>query len=244
MIHESEIHQQGREQGVTIRKYRSQDRPAVRQICYDTGLMGESIDPYFGCLDLFTDYWMNYYTDYEPESAFVADVDGEVVGYLVGCKLTSVQQDTLRKEILPRIRRKLFTFGYEIDSRFFKFAYRYCRSAIRREFIEEPVRDYPAHLHMNMKEGFRSMGIGSMLMSAFLDYLKANNICGVHLGTTSYNRLAIPFYKKWGFRLVSRHPFTMYEGIIPEKLDVLFFVREVVEKAKSEEEEENDSTQV
>jgi GNAT superfamily N-acetyltransferase len=216
--------------GIVIRKYRRQDRAAVRKICYDTGLMGEPIDPYFGSLELFADYWMMYYTDYEPESAFVAEVDGKVVGYLVGCKETSVQQEVQREVILPRIRRRLFTFGYRLDSRFLRFMYRYFRSAWRHEFVEEPVKDYPAHLHMNLKEGFRSRGIGSMLIAAFLEYLESNDVRGIHLGTTSYNKLALPFYRKWGFRMVSRHPFTMYDGIIPEKIDVLFFVREITKK--------------
>ena len=61
-----------------VRKYRAEDRDAVRRICYDTGLMGHPIDPCFGCFELFSDYWMNYYTDYEPESAFVAELDGQV----------------------------------------------------------------------------------------------------------------------------------------------------------------------
>ena len=219
---------------VGIRKFTAADRAAVRRICYDTGLMGESIDPYFGCFDLFADYWMNYYTDYEPESAFVAEADGQVVGYLVGCKATSVQQEILKTKILPRIRRKLFSFGYKIDRRFLKFMFRYMRSLYRREFVEEPVKDYPAHLHMNLMKEYRSLGIGSLLMRAYLGYLRSNNIDGLHLGTTSYNKLAVPFYRKWGFQLVSRHPFTMYEGILPEPVEVFFFVRSLADVVDGE----------
>ncbi|RJP15630.1 MAG: GNAT family N-acetyltransferase [Candidatus Abyssobacteria bacterium SURF_5] len=220
--------------GVLIRKYVPDDRAAVRSICYETGLMGDSMEPYFGCRDLFADYWMNYYTDFEPESAFVAEADGAVVGYLVGCKTTTVQQEVQSTVIIPRIRRKLFTLGYKIDMRFFRFMYRYLRSGWRHEFIEEPITDYPAHLHMNLIKGYRSMGIGSLLIAAYLEYLKSNSVSGIHLGTTTYNKLAVPFYKKWGFRLVSRHPFTMYDGIIPEKIDVLFFVRDLTEAIQTE----------
>lgn len=226
--HVQEMRQPGT---ITIRKYRAEDRDAVRKICYDTGLMGDPIDPYFGCFALFADYWMNYYTDYEPESAFVAEADGEVVGYLVGCKATAVQQEVQSREIFPRIRRRLFGFGYKVNGRFFRFMYRYLRSMWRREFIEEPIKDYPAHLHMNLKEEYRCRGIGSKLMTAYLRYLESNNVPGVHLGTTTHNKLAVPFYKKWGFRVISRHPLTMYEGIIPEKIEVLFLVRELPERA-------------
>ncbi|MBI5116757.1 GNAT family N-acetyltransferase [Candidatus Poribacteria bacterium] len=210
-----------------IRKYRPEDREAVRRICYDTGLMGDPIDLYFGCYELFADYWMNYYTDCEPESAFVAELDGRVIGYLVGCLDTSRQEAIQKTAVLPRIRKKLFTLGYKIDRRFFKFMWRYVRTMWRNEFADEPTDGYPAHLHMNLAEGYRSGGVGSRLIAAFLDYLRANNVKGLHLGTTSHNKLAVPFYKKWGFRLVSRYPFTMYEGMVPEKIEILFFTREV-----------------
>lgn len=210
-----------------IRKYEPKDRAAVRKICYDTGLMGDPIDPCFGCLELFADHWMNYYTDHEPESAFVAELDGKVIGYLVGCKDTSVQKEVQNNTIIPQIRRKFLTFGYRVEWRFFGFAWRYLRSMLRGEFVDEPIGDYPAHLHMNLAEGYRSGGIGSRLLAAYLDYLRENGVRGLHLGTTTYNKLAVPFYQKQGFRLVARHPLTMYEGIVPEKIEVLFFVREV-----------------
>jgi ribosomal protein S18 acetylase RimI-like enzyme len=214
--------------GTIIRKFKPEDRDAVRKICYDTGLMGHPIDPYFGCFDLFADYWMNYYTDCEPASAFVAELDGRVIGYLVGCLETSTQQKTQKKVIMPQIYRKLLTFGYRIDRRFFTFTWRYFRSMWRNEFMDEPIDDYRAHLHMNIVEGCRSGGIGSRLLSTFLDYLCENNVKGLHLGTTTYNKLAVSFYKKRGFKLVAQHPLTMYEGIVPEQIDVLFFTRQLI----------------
>ena len=210
-----------------IRKYRPEDRDVVRRICYDTGLMGDPIDPYFGCFELFSDYWMNYYTDYEPESAFVAELGGQVIGYLVGCKETSKQQHLHSKIIMPQIRRKFITFGYKIDRRLFKFIWRFFRSALRGEFVQESITDYPAHLHMNLTEGYRNGGIGGRLLSAFMDYLRQNDVKGLHLGTTTYNKLAVPLYKKWGFKLATQRPLTMYEGIIPESIDLLFFTREL-----------------
>jgi GNAT superfamily N-acetyltransferase len=209
-----------------IRRYRPEDRAAVRQICCDTGLMGDTIDPHFGSPELFADYWMNYYTDFEPESAFVAELDGKVIGYLVGCVDTSIQQETQSDIIVPKIRRRLLMFGYKIDRRFFSFVWRYLRSMWRGEFVEESITDYPAHLHMNIAEGYRSQGLGSRLLSEYFEYLRQNKVRGVHLGTTTGNKLAVPFYKKWGFRLVSSRPLTIYDGIVPEKVEELFFTRE------------------
>ena len=189
--------------------------------------MGEPIDPYFGCMELFADYWMNYYTDYEPESAFVAEMDGKIVGYLVGCKDTSIQQEVLKREIMPRIRRKLFTLKYRITKRLCNYLWRYLRSMWRGEFADESIGPFPAHLHMNLSASFRSGGIGSKLVSAYLDYLRENNIKGVHLGTTTANKMAVPFYRKCGFQVTSRRRLTMYEGILPGELEELLFTREI-----------------
>jgi GNAT superfamily N-acetyltransferase len=210
-----------------IRKYQTEDRDAIRKICYGTGMMGYPIDPYFGCLELFADFWMNYYTDYEPESAFVAELEGRVIGYLVGCKDTSRQQRLHNEIIMPQIRRRFFRFGYKIDRRLFIFMWRFVRSMWRGEFVQAPADDFPAHLHMNLAEGYRSGGIGTRLLGAFMNYLRENDVKGLHLGTTTYNRQAVPLYRKWGFRLVLQRRLTMYEGIIPEKIDLLFFTREL-----------------
>ena len=210
-----------------VRKYRPEDREAVREICYDTGLMGEPIDRFFGCSELFADYWMNYYTDHEPESAFVAELDGKVIGYLVGCKDTSTQRKIQNTVIMPAIRRKLFSFGYRLKMRFARFVWRYLRSMWRGEFVDEPIGGYPAHLHMNLAEGCRSGGVGSKLLLEYFDYLRENGVKGLHLGTSTYNKLAVPFYKKWGFKLVLSQPLTMYEGAVDEKVEVLFFTREI-----------------
>ncbi len=216
-----------------IRKYRPEDREAIRKICYDTGLMGEPINRFFGCFDLFADYWMNYYTDHEPESAFVAELDGKVIGYLVGCKDTSTQLEVQKAVIMPRIRRRLFFFGYTLEWPFARFVWRYARSMWRGEFVDEPIGDYPAHLHMNLAAGYRSGGIGSKLLLEYFDYLRENGVKGLHLGTSTYNKLAVPFYKKWGFRHVSSHPLTMYDGIVGEKVDALFFTREIEQRRQN-----------
>ncbi len=41
-------------------------------------------------------------------------------------------------------------------------------------------------------------------MNRYFACLRKHNIKGVHLGTTSLNRSAVPFYEKLGFELYSR----------------------------------------
>src|SRR5690349_5822912 len=68
-----------------VREYRPGDREAVRRICFETGLMGQPIAAQYGDLESFADMLTAYYTDVEPEGAWVAEADGRVVGYMFSC---------------------------------------------------------------------------------------------------------------------------------------------------------------
>ena len=70
----------------TIRNYQASDREAVRRLCCLTGFLGEPIDPVYEDHELFADFLTTYYTDHEPESSFVLEINGELRGYLLGCR--------------------------------------------------------------------------------------------------------------------------------------------------------------
>ena len=71
-----------------IRPYESRDREAVRRVCFETGYMGDPIAWQWRDAESFADLFTSYYTDHEPESATVVEIDGRVVGYLLGCRDT------------------------------------------------------------------------------------------------------------------------------------------------------------
>jgi len=68
-----------------IRGYRRLDREAVRKLCCDTGFLGEPIDPVYEDRELFADFLTTYYTDHEPESCFLLEVDASP------CKISSTR---------------------------------------------------------------------------------------------------------------------------------------------------------
>src|SRR6266568_8726897 len=70
----------------SIRSYQASDRGAVRKLCCETGFLGDPIDPVFQDRELFADFLTSYYTDKEPESSFVLEIDGEIRGYLIGSR--------------------------------------------------------------------------------------------------------------------------------------------------------------
>lgn len=64
---------------------------------------------------------------------------------------------------------------------------------------------YPAHLHINLAAQFRSGGIGSRLLSAFLDHVRARGAPGVHIVTGKGMR-NVGFYARNGFSLMAEAP--------------------------------------
>lgn len=71
------------------------------------------------------------------------------------------------------------------------------------EELAEATVLYPAHLHINVHEAFRSTGTGSRLIARFVADLKRAGIPGVHL-VTSPNSRNVQFYLRNGFAPV-RH---------------------------------------
>jgi GNAT superfamily N-acetyltransferase len=64
--------------------------------------------------------------------------------------------------------------------------------------IDDLCRDYPAHLHVNVAEGYRNRGVGTALVGRFVEWAKLHSVKGIHLVTSSTAR-SIPFYRRSGF---------------------------------------------
>ena len=108
-----------------IRGYRSSDREAVCKLCCETGFLGEPIDPVYEDRQLFADFLTTYYTDHEPESCFVLEIDGEIGGYLLGSRRP--------------LQNQLYAFAQNIIL-FFRALLRYARYHSRsRRFIAATI---------------------------------------------------------------------------------------------------------
>lgn len=61
------------------------------------------------------------------------------------------------------------------------------------------TRQYPAHLHINVDEAYRSRGIGERLIERFCAHAAARGAPGVHVVTAKGAR-NVGFYSRCGFR--------------------------------------------
>ncbi|MCX8082742.1 MAG: GNAT family N-acetyltransferase [bacterium] len=202
---------------ITVRKYKKEDRLLIRKIYYDTAFLGESAEQFFYGRDVLSDLFTVYYTDYEPESLFVSEINGEVVGYLTGCKDIKKQKKIFMKKILPSVVIKFLLSRSILSSKNFLFLSNCLLSLFKKELITTDVsKDYPATLHINISSEYRGIGTGRKLIEAYLSYLQDEKIKGVYLTTISYN--AVKFFERQGFNILSKKIITCFSYIYPERL--------------------------
>ena len=204
-----------RDKSFSIRSYRQSDRAAVRRLCCQTGFLGEPIDPVYEDRELFADFLTTYYTDHEPESSFVLEIDGEIRGYLLGS------------------RRPLFNQLYSFQQNVVLF----CRALLRyprynqrsRRFIRWMIshgwREVPAaprrtpHFHINLLPEARKVSTTRALISAYLSYLYRCGEKRVYGQVVTFeSRRGEKMFERYGFRVLNRAEITKYKAFYPESV--------------------------
>jgi hypothetical protein len=204
-----------RNKSFSIRSYRQSDRAAVRRLCCQTGFLGEPIDPVYEDPDLFADFLTTYYTNREPESSFVLELDGEIKGYLLGSR--------------KPLRNQLYSFVQNILL-FFRALARYPRYNVRsRRFIRWMIghgwREVPAaprrtpHFHINLLPEARKISTTRALISAYLSYLYRCGEKRVYGQIVTFeSRRGEKMFERYGFRVLNRAEITKYKAFYPESV--------------------------
>lgn len=204
-----------------IRPYQPADRAAVFQLCGDTAHFGESIERFFDARQLFLDTFAAYYTDIAGDHLWVAEDDREgLVAYVMGCPDTRAYYRWFKPHT-RHIAWRAITLRYRglFTRKTLAYIWRYAH--LRLPYVD--LSPYPAHLHINTRAGWRGSGIGTALMKAYLDQLRRENIRGVHLDTSSENKIAAPWYERLGFQLLHRTPTDLYRPSTGHLIDLLVY---------------------
>jgi GNAT superfamily N-acetyltransferase len=190
-----------------IRPYEPRDRAAVRQICSDTADAGQPIERFFPDREVFADLLTNFYTQFEPQSAFVADNAGEVVGYITGCLNTKRFMPVMTWRIAPAIVVKALLRGTLWHPQTVRLFRANIGLWLKNGYRTGPTLDnYPAHLHVNLRQGFRGQRLGHRLVETFCDHARAAGVRGVHAGVSAENPRACHFFEELGFAELHREP--------------------------------------
>ncbi|MEZ0298787.1 MAG: GNAT family acetyltransferase [Candidatus Methylacidiphilales bacterium] len=204
---------------VLIRPYKHEDRAAVRALCADTGFLSNPIDPVFQDRELFADYLTSYYTDCEPESTFICEMDGEVKGYMMGCRHPARQHRyDIWNNILLGIRGAWrYVFVYNAASR--KFV-RWIIVSAPKEVPPAP-KDIP-HLHINLRPEARNVHTTRRLFDEMLTYMRNCGEKAVYAQVVGYEkRRGARMFQRYGFEVLNQSEVTKFKDYTEQNIYIM-----------------------
>ena len=207
-----------------LRPFHSADRARVRELCCETGCLGHPIDPVFEDRALFADYLTAYYTDWEPESAFVLLVNGDIRGYLLGSRRPFRQQLYNLFNNLRLLAKGAFRYpSYNAASK--KFI-RWILTQAWREVPAAPRRT--AHFHFNVLPESRKVATTKALTEAYFEHLRANGEKRVYGQIVVFeDRRGAKLFERYGFKILNKSEITKYRHLHPERVYLCTVVKEL-----------------
>jgi RimJ/RimL family protein N-acetyltransferase len=155
--------------------------------------------------------YLTPYLDHEPDSVFVAVVDGEPAGYLAGSLGTAVPSENARMDRAIREYRLFLRRGPALF--FARSLLDMAGATLRRQPTAGELDDprWPAHLHINLVPQARGTGAAAELMERWFDRLRDTDTPGCYLQTLVENARAVRFFERTGF--VAHGPTPLVPGL-------------------------------
>lgn len=214
-----------------IRPYRPEDRDTLRAICADTGFLGKPIDPAFEDRELFADYLTSYYTDVEPESTFVCELNGEVKGYLMGSRFPK-RKARYEARLLPKlVARGLWRYFMRPYN---KASRSYVKWILTKAREQQPFTppDIP-HFHFNIRPEARDVASTTRLVDTFLQYCVEHGDKEVYAQVVTYEtRRGVRMFARYGFKVIDEREVTKYRDIHPGKIYLFTILKDLTLNSK------------
>ncbi len=213
----------------TLRPYQPGDRARVRELCCDTGFLGNPIDPVFEDREIFADYLTAYYTDWEPESSFVLLVNGDIRGYLLGSRHPWKQQFYNAWNNVALFLRGIFRYPrYNAASK------KFVQWILRQAWREVPAAPRnTAHFHINLLADARGIAHARALTDAYLTYLHLHGEKRVFGQMVVFeDRRGTKMFERYGFRVLNKMEITKYRDLHPEPVYLCTVIKDLEENSQ------------
>ena len=210
--------------GFVVRKFDSRDRDAVRFLCCETGFLGKPVDPVFEDRELFADYLTSYYTDVEPESCFVMEQNGRIVGYLLGSRRP------FRQQIYSFVQNiLLFLRGMSRYPSYNRATRDFIGWILRNSWREVPAAPRrTAHFHFNVLPEAQGAARTSVMMNAYFDYLREKGEKAVFGQMVTFeSRRGAKVLERYGFRVIEKREITKWRDKHPEPVYLTTVVKQL-----------------
>jgi GNAT superfamily N-acetyltransferase len=184
--------------------------------------MGDSAALFFQGQEVISDAFSLYFTDYEPGSCFVAEINAQIAGYLIGAKRKVCAEAVFNGQLALPLFLKALKSGIFLKINNLIFIFSSLKDLLING-IKTPdfSREYPATFHLNIKAGFRGQELGARLIAAYLNYLKKEKISGVHLATMSER--AANFFLAQGFSQLYKGQRSYFRHILHRNVPLYIF---------------------
>jgi ribosomal protein S18 acetylase RimI-like enzyme len=184
------------------------DLPGAYRVCLLAGDVGRDASALYRDPDLLGHLYVGPYLVQGGGTQLVVVDDEGVAGYLLSTDDTAAFEAWAEASWWPPLRRR---YPPREDA---------SPDAGLIRLVHEPERTpadllsaFPAHLHIDLVERVRGLGLGRQLIDRLLAELRAREVRGVHLAVDPTNANAIGFYEHLGFREVARVPGTVLMGM-------------------------------
>ncbi len=185
---------------LSIRSYEAGDEAAVYDICVRTGDDGQDATGKFADARLLADVYAAPYLYLEPELAFVLADGGRAVGYVIGTADTATFVGSYRHQWLPRLASARpapgpgpIADGATPDEYLLAALYQ------PERMLSPVVKDFPAHLHIDVLPAYQGGGHGRRLIETFAGAVARAGAPGLHVAVSPTNTRAHGFYLRVGF---------------------------------------------
>ena len=214
---------------VKIRPFDESDRNAIRQLCCDVADRGEAIENIFFDREIAADLLTSYYTDYEPQSSFIAEVDGKVVAYINGCLDNRRYGLAVLFLIIPKLIIKGLIRGVFLRRELWQILKAMLRNW-RRILVwrKQSFHSHQGHLHIGVAKVFRGQQLGEQLMNTLLSYVKGRNIDEITASANDDNVAACHFFEHLGFIANNRYSMIMAHGNSFKEYGSISYVKKII----------------
>ena len=213
---------------INIRPYNLKDRAALRTLCCDVADRGGPIENFFPDRDFAADLLTGYYTDYEPQSTFVAECDGRLVGYINGCMDNRRYGLVMFWILMPLLLVKGFKRGIFFRREIRPMVIGMCKNW-RRIFVwrRKSFSSHQGHLHIGIRQDDRRQQTGRKLLETLGDYAARLGVGELEASVHDANKVASVFFEAQGFVIRQRNPMIMMREGKEEHYHSLLYVKTI-----------------
>ena len=188
---------------VAIRPYRADDLEALYAISLATGNAGTDASALYRDSRLIGHIYSAPYAVLAPELVIVVEDAGGVAGFAAGALDTEAWQKQLEQCWWPKLRREYPAPDASEKERWTADARRAAMIHFPEGAPASVLKDYPAHLHLNLLPRSQGAGIGAKLLRAWFDLIARRGVTAIHVGVNRANARATRFWVRAGFHDVT-----------------------------------------